>query len=142
LKNAALFLGLFVVLGCASANTPPIGISLEQVNTTPDMYYFAGPVNIQYQLSITNPTNETYRLRRLDLRTISPGAYSLRTPVSLMNVTIPPGKTVTVNLSAWGRSSGSYLHAEEPVTIQGTAHFEGPNGNFVKIFQQMLPQHG
>ena len=85
MKNAALFAVLLVVLGCASgtqssAKTPPIDIRLEQVNTTPDMYYFAGPVNIQYQLSITNSTNETYRLRRLDLRTISSGAYSLRTP--------------------------------------------------------------
>lgn len=139
---------LLFLTACASSNqqdsTPKLDLQLAQVGSSAgsNLYYFAGPVNVQFQLAITNPTNETFTLRRLELRTISPGAYSLRTPTSPISAIVTPGKTTVVNLSAWGRTSGSYLHAEEPVTIQGMAYFDGPHGRFVKVFHQMLSQFG
>lgn len=149
MKYAVAVTTLLLLAGCASSaqnsgDADKLQVQLGQVDTpgSSNLYYFAGPINVRYQLAITNPTSDTYQLRRLDLRTISPGAYSLRTPPSPIQATIPPGKTTVVNLSAWARSSGSYLRAEEPVTIQGTAYFDGPHGNFVKVFTQMLTQFG
>ena len=149
MKYASIFVALLLVAGCASSSSDAqnaladkVQVQLGQYATNNNLYYFAGPINIQYQLAITNNTAETITLRRLQLRTVSPGAYALSTPTSMITATVAPGKTTTVNLSAWGRSSGSYLRAEEPVTIQGTAYFDSPRGGFVKIFNQMLSQMG
>jgi len=149
LKYAMSLAALLVLAGCASSaqssgDADKLQIQLAQFDTpgASNLYYFAGPINVRYQLSITNPTSDTYTLRRIELRTTSPGAYSLHTPPSSITAVIPPGKTTVVNLSAWARSSGSYLRAEEPVTIQGTAYLDGPHGPFAKIFTQMLTQFG
>jgi hypothetical protein len=150
MKSLASLAALVLAVGCASSNAQSSGdaaklqVQLAQVGTSNagNLYYFAGPINVQYQLAITNPTTDTFTLRRIDLRTTSSGAYSLRTPNSPITAPIPPGKTTVINLSAWGRSSGSYLSANEPVTIQGTVYFDGPHGNFVKVFNQMLTQFG
>ena len=71
----------------------------------------------------SNPTNETFKLRRLNLQTIGPGAYSLRTGDSPMNF-----------------SAGGFMRASEPVTLRGLAYFDGPSGSFVKMFNEVIPQ--
>jgi hypothetical protein len=148
MKYASVFLALLFAAGCASSSSPAqdqlagkVQVQLGQVgNFGSNTYYFAGPVNIQYQLEIQNNTGVPVTLRRLQLRTISPGAYALRTPTSTITANVPSGKTSVVNLSAWGRTSGSELRAEEPVSIEGTAYFDSPQGNFVKIFTALIPQ--
>ena len=149
MKSASLLVAFLLVAGCASSSgdarnalADKVQVQLGQYATNNNLYYFAGPINVQFQFAITNNTGETITLRRLQLRTVSPGAYALRTPTSPITSIVPAGKTTTVNLSAWGRTSGSTLRAEEPVTIQGTAYFDSPRGSFVKIFNQMLSQMG
>jgi hypothetical protein len=133
---AVLFVGL---LGFASssrgAEAPKLDIQLRQASMPGDVFYFRGPVNLQYQLAITNPSNEPVTLRRIDLSTLGPGAYSLRTGATPITRTIPPNGTVAINLSAWGRSSGGFLRSEEPVTIHGIAYFDSPgHKSFIKQF--------
>ena len=149
MKYASVLAIVLVLAGCASSSgdaqnalASKVQLQLGQYDTNNNFYYLAGPINIQYQLAITNNTGETITMRRIQLRTVSPGAYALRTPTSTITATVPPGKTTTLNLSAWGRTSGSTLRAEEPVTIQGTAYFDSPRGSFVKIFNQTLSQIG
>ena len=130
---------------CASSNQPAgpeVAVRLAQANAPNDVFYFAGPVSIQYQLAITNPTNQPLTLERLDLQTIGPGAYSLRTAATPMNLKIPPNGTSVFNIAVWGRSRGGYLTATEPVTVRGTAYFRGPSGTFVRIFTENLSQMG
>ena len=66
MKSAVSSVAVVVLLaGCASSTLssgPEVQVHLEQVAGPPDVYYFAGPVNIQYRLSITNPTNEPLTL--------------------------------------------------------------------------------
>src|SRR5258706_10632678 len=110
---------VFIVglLGFASrssgADAPKLDIQLRQLSTPGDMFYFRGPINLQYQLTIANPTNEPVTLRRIDLSTIGPGAYSLHTGATPITRAIPPGGTTTIALSAWGHASGGYLRSEE-----------------------------
>ena len=64
----ALSLSVFLV-GCASSNQPSgpaVAVQLEQLNSSNDVFYFRGPVNIQYRVAITNPTNQPLTLTRLD----------------------------------------------------------------------------
>ena len=138
-----MILLLVFVAACATsqqASGPDVKIHLAQTNTPSDIFYFAGPVNIQYQLSVANPTNQPLTLGRLDLETVGPGAYSLRTTATPMNLQIPANGTSVFKISVWGRARGGYLSATEPVTIRGTAFFRGSTGSFVKIFMENLSQ--
>jgi hypothetical protein len=145
MKNgAALSILLLVLSACSStgpmtssSNAPPLEIHLAQLNTVPDLFYFAGPVNVQYALQIVNPTNETYKLKRISLDTIGPGAYTLRTGDTPISYTVPPG-TTTLQLSAWAQAAGGFIRSTEPVTIRGIAYFDGPNGPFVKMFTEIV----
>jgi len=149
MKYAPIAIALLLVCGCASSSNRQqsalansVDVEIGQLDTMNNMDYIAGPVNIQYQFGITNHTGVPITLRRLQLRTVSPGAYSLRTPTSTITANVPPGQTKVVNLSAWGRSSGNELHAQEPVSLQGTAYFDSPHGSFVKVFNTLLAQGG
>jgi hypothetical protein len=135
---------VLVLGGCASSadsgTGPNLDIHLQQASGVPDMFYFRGPINLQYRLSIANPTGTPLTLRRLDLRTIGPGAYSIRTGSTPIRQTIAPNGTTTVVLSAWGQATGGYLRSEEPVNVRGVAYFDTPDGHgfvrqFVETFQ-------
>jgi hypothetical protein len=140
MKKVVLF-AVIVLTACASqpaTNRPEVGIHLEQVNTPPDIFYFAGPLNLQYQISVTNLTDQPITLKRLELRTVGPGAYRLRSASTPMNVSIPPKGSKTVTISAWGYSNGGYLTATEPVTLNGIGYFDSPSGPFVRIFNENI----
>ncbi len=146
MKSAVSALALaFLLTACASSNNsngPNVAVQLAQVSSTNDVFYFRGPVNVQYQVQITNPTNQPLTLTRLDLQTIGTGAYSLRANGTPMNLKVPPNATTAYLISVWGYSRGGYLASSEPVTIRGTAYFQGPNGSFVRLFNQNISQYG
>jgi hypothetical protein len=145
MKSAVSVVAVVVLLGgCASSSTlssgPDVRVHLEQVTGPPDVFYFAGPVNIQYRVSIENPTDEPLTLTRLDLQSMGPGAYSLRTEATPMNLKVPPRATASYLISVWGRANGGYLTAGTPVTIRGTAYFQGDTTKkaFVKLFTENI----
>ena len=146
MKSAVSALAVALLLtACASSNNssgPNVSVQLGQVSSTNDVFYFRGPINVQYQVAITNPTNQALTLTRLDLQTIGSGAYSLRANGTPMNLKVSPNATTTYLISVWGYSRGGYLASSEPVTIRGTAYFQGPNGSFVRLFNQNISQYG
>ncbi|MDQ6801816.1 MAG: hypothetical protein M3041_13365 [Acidobacteriota bacterium] len=145
MKRAVSAVAVVVLLsGCGSSSNPASGpdvrVHLEQVSGPPDVYYFAGPVNIQYRLSIANPTDEPLTLTRLDLQTLGSGAYSLRAAATPMNLKVPPNANASYLISVWGRANGGYLSAGEPVTIRGTAYFQSQTTkkSFVRLFTENI----
>src|SRR5437870_4193804 len=143
MKSAVSVVAVVVLLsGCASSSTmtsgPDVRVHLEQVAGPPDVYYYAGPVNIQYRVSLENPTDEPLTLTRLDLQSMGPGAYSLRTEATPMNLKVPPRASASYVISVWGRAHGGYLTAGAPVTIRGTAYFQGDTTkkSFMKLFTE------
>ena len=119
----------------AASDSPKLNIRLDQLSSPGDMFYFRGPVNIQYALTIANPTNQPVTLKRIELSSIGPGSYSLHTGSTPVSRTIPANGTTTLKLSAWGRSAGGFLRSEEPVTVRGVAYFDTPHGKpFVRQF--------
>ena len=137
---------LLLAAGCASSdstsNAPGIDVSLTQVSSgARDLFYMSGPINLQYGLTVRNPTNEPLTLRRLNLETMSAGAYALHTGSQTVNQPIAPGGETVFRFATWGHARGGYLRAEEPVTIRGTAQFEEPNGHkFQRVFTQTISQ--
>ena len=145
MRSAVSVLAAAVLLaGCASSSTmssgPDVKVHLDQVAGPPDVYYFAGPVNIQYRVAIENPTDEPVTLTRLDLQTLGVGAYSLRAGSTPMNLKVPAKSTANYMISVWGRANGGYLNAGAPVTLRGTAYFQGDSTKkaFVKLFTENI----
>jgi hypothetical protein len=142
--NPKVITALFVLLAATSlmgADAPAVEAQLTQIQSAPDMFTFRGPVSVQYQLTIKNPlVDQSITLRRITLRTQGRGAYSLRAddPISMV---IDPESSVTISLSAWGRSSGGFMTSQEPVDMTVQLWFDRQNGKaFVKQFFRMLPQ--
>jgi hypothetical protein len=141
MKHTVAILGTLLFLAaCATSQQnsgPNVTVHLEQLNTPSDVFYFSGPVNIQYRLTVTNPTDQPITLSRLELQTLGPGAYSLHTS-SPMNIKVPTRGTTSTTLSAWAYARGGYLASTEPVTLRATAYFTAPSGPFVRIAQQNI----
>lgn len=129
----------FLSVACASSQQssgPPVTVQLTQVGGSSNIFYFPGPVNVQYQVTVNNPTDQEVTLRRLDLRTEGSGAYVLRTGGTPMNVKIAPKSSATFTVSAWGQARGGYIASTEPVSLFATAYLDGPSGAFVKLVHE------
>jgi len=48
---------LMVAVSSMAASTPAVEAHLVQTTLPSDMVFFRGPISIQYQLTITNPTS-------------------------------------------------------------------------------------
>ena len=141
MKKALSVLGLLFLVSCSSSQQssgPNVAIHLVPLNASSDVYYFSGPINIQYQLAVANPTSQPIKLSRVELQTIGSGAYVIRNTSSPMNVTIPPNSTSTFTISVWGYSRGGSLRSTEPVTIRGIGYFDAPSGAFIKMFTENI----
>jgi hypothetical protein len=80
---------LSVSVSAMAASTPDVQAHLAQTTLPGDMFYFRGPVNIQYQLTITNPSSEPLTLSRVNLSTQGPGGYSLHTSDAFVKTVVP-----------------------------------------------------
>ncbi|MDP9359902.1 MAG: hypothetical protein M3P29_00465 [Acidobacteriota bacterium] len=139
-------LAVLLLAGCASSadddpNAPKVTVHLEQLDTGGgNNFFFAGAVNLQYALSVTNTTKDLVTLSRLEVRTISTGAYSISPTSTNLNLQVGPGQSMTTAIAIWGYARGGNLSSGEPVTLRGTAYFSGPSGAFVRLFTEYITQ--
>src|SRR4249920_3558569 len=106
MKHKILTLTLVLLASAAigsAARSPNVPINLTQLTSTPDVFYFRGPVNVQYRLEVTNPTAQSLKLSRLQIESIGPGAYSIHSTSTPMNLKLGPNETRAVTISVWGR---------------------------------------
>jgi hypothetical protein len=145
-RHCALLISVLVLAGCASSadddpNAPKVTVHLEQLdNGGGNNFIFAGPVNLQFALSVTNTTKDLVTLSRLEVRTISTGAYSISPTSTSLNMPVSPGQSVNTTIAVWGYARGGNLSSQEPVTLRGTAYFSGPSGAFVRLFTEYIGQ--
>jgi hypothetical protein len=144
-RSCAFLFAVLLLAGCASSvdddpNAPKITLHLQQVDDGANSYTFAGSVNVQFVLTAANTTKETVTLNRIEVRTISSGAYSIPPTSTSLNLKLEPGQGLRTQLSLWGYARGGRLYSEEPVTLRGTAYMTGPSGAFVKLFTEYISQ--
>ena len=140
-RDRFLIVVLLLVAACSSNpknDAPPIGVDLALANTPANILYFAGPVNLQFAVTLTNPTDMPVTLRRLDLRTFGGGSFYLRAAGTPFHVEVKPHANTTVTMSAWGNSRGGMLAEDEPIQLQATAYFDSPKGAFVRLFNTVV----
>ncbi len=87
-------------------------------------------------MTATNPTDAAVTLSRIDLRTVGPGAYVLRTPAQPMNLRVAAKSSASLVITARGSAAGGHIASEEPVTVRATAYFDGPDGAFVRVVNE------
>jgi hypothetical protein len=59
----------FLFAACASSQQssgPPVTVQLTQLGGSSNIFYFPGPVNVQYEVAVNNPTDQAITMRRLD----------------------------------------------------------------------------
>jgi len=139
------FLILLLLAGCASGshddpNAPNVELHVAQFESQPDAYLFGGSVNVRFAVSAANHTKDPVTLNRIEIRTVSSGAYTIRPTSTIINIKLAPGQEATVPISLWGFSRGGYASAREPVTLRTTAYMTGPTGPFVRLFTEYIPQ--
>ena len=145
-RHCALLAAVLLLAGCASSadddpNAPKVTVHLEQLDSGGgNNFIFAGPVNLQFAVSVTNTTKDLVTLSRLEVRTISSGAYSISPTSTSLNLPVSPGQSVNTTIAVWGYARGGNLSSQEPVTLRGTAYFSGPSGAFVRLFTEYISQ--
>jgi hypothetical protein len=96
-------------------------------------------MSLRFAVAVTNPTNEPVTMTSLNLQSVGPGAFNLRSGSVPVNRTIAPGQTTEFSVSAWGYSRGGYLRAEEPVLLRAIGDFRSPgNHAFIKMVNENL----
>ena len=75
-------------------------------------------------------------LSRIELRTIGPGAYVIRTPAQPLNLRVLPRSSSTAVVTARATVLGGNAASRELVTVRATAYFDGPDGAFVRVVNE------
>jgi len=135
MRRLALLAALLLAAACSNSakEGPPIGLDVALVNTSTNILYFAGPVSLQFQVTLTNPTDQTVTLRRLDLRTLGSSSLYLRTSGTPFHIEVKPHASTSTTTAVWGYSRGGMLAESEPISLQATAYFDSPSGPFVRM---------
>jgi hypothetical protein len=132
---------VLLAVACATGSDPDVGIHLEQITTFSSLR-FAGPVNVEYRVTISNKTDAPVTLTRVDLNTVGQGAYVLREPPLPLRLTVPPKSSVSAAVTARGSALGGRATGEEPVTVRMVAYFDGPGGALTRVTNTSFEQTG
>ena len=144
-RTWAFLAAVFLLAGCASSagedsNASKVTLHLEQVETRVNAFASPGPVTVQFVLTGTNTTTEPLTLARLEVRSISDGAYSIPPVTRTLNVQLAPGQSQQVPISVRGNAHGGRGYSTAPVILRGTGYVTGPKGHFVKLFTEGILQ--
>jgi hypothetical protein len=151
MKRISLLLILLLAFACASSNSqtgktakPDPPIEIEQLVGPAELNYPYGPIEVQYQLVVQNPTPQPITLTRVAVATLNSqgAAYTLRRDFYNVKKTIAPNATDSVTFWAKAFSYGRSMRDTEPITLRAIVYFDSPEGSFQKIFIRELPQYG
>jgi hypothetical protein len=139
----ATIFAVILLTACSSAtpddaNAPNVSLHITQEDSAPNAYLYGGAVNVRYSLSVANRTKDPVTLTRIEIRTVSSGAYTIPPTSTPINIDLAPGQEKTIPLSLWANARGGNLSAHESVTLRATAYLTGPSGPFVRLFTEYL----
>jgi hypothetical protein len=138
-------LAAILLAGCASAtpddaNAPNVALHIAEEESAPNAFLYGGLVNVRYSLSVANRTKDPVTLTRIEIHTVSSGAYTIRPTSTVINLELAPGQEKTIPISLWANARGGNLSAHESVTLRAAAYMTGPSGPFVRLFTEYLSE--
>lgn len=139
-------LSLTLAAACGSSSNPQetpgpaLGVMIRQINGSPNVYRYPARVALQYIVTVTNPTEQEYRIDNIEVRTTVAGAYAIREGNSMkVDRTLPPKTGTSIPVNTWGFAAGGPLQGEEPVSVTVAVFGRGPdNKTFVKRMQRVI----
>ncbi|HEX3069659.1 MAG TPA: hypothetical protein VHX14_13905 [Thermoanaerobaculia bacterium] len=146
MKRTYAFLAAVLLLaGCVSSagqgsNASKITLHLEQAGTGVNAFASPGPVTVQFVLTGTNTTTDPLTLARLEVRSISDGAYSVPPVTRTLNMQLAPGQSQQFPISVRANAHGGRGYSNAPVMLRGAGYLTGPNGHFVEVFTEGILQ--
>lgn len=144
-RNYAFLAAVLLLAGCASSadehpSASKIILHLEQVDKGANTFASPGPVTVQFVLTGTNTTTDIVTLTRLEVRTVSDGAYSIPPATRTLNLQLAPGQSQQTPISLPGTAHGGRGYSDAPVMMRSTGYLTGPRGPFVKLFTETIVQ--
>jgi hypothetical protein len=144
-KAIAASVVLLIVAGCSSgsgASRVKIAepeILLVQTNNVPiAARHSDGPLSIHYALRVENRAEQTIKLRRVTVQSVSEGAYSVGPTSRPFDVSIEPKQKEEVAFWVAASPGGTIVGANGPVMLRVTCQFESPEGKFQHIVTRLV----
>lgn len=138
-------LGLLIsIIGCAGSRsgedlTKP-EIALAQLPGTSLAMQYRGELSIPFAMEIHNRSDEMIKVESVELWTIGDGPYLLQGSEVRLGVEIGAGAREIVRFLMPAFSQGGGGAPTHPVTIRGSAFFDGPEGRFRTVFTRQVSQ--
>ncbi|HEX2062235.1 MAG TPA: hypothetical protein VHK90_15970 [Thermoanaerobaculia bacterium] len=136
---------LFLAAACGSQRTNATrhiakpGIQILQMNGVPPAArHVQGGLNIQYGVRVTNHSDETIKLRRVTVQSMSEGAYHVGPHSVAYDLTVPPHQAQDVQFWAPAQTGRSLVGANGPVTLRVTCEFDSQYGRFQEIVTRVV----
>jgi hypothetical protein len=147
-KGFALAL-MLALAACASSggdSNKKVEVQIQQLNVTTSTQP-VGPFQVQYGIAVKNLTTEPITIKRVSIRQIGSGSYSLsplNPPSFNFAKVIAPGATdgVSVSMHAYLLVPASDMLRSEPVTVRAVVDFDSPSGVFHKMVNRLMSQYG
>ena len=123
----------------ANATSPAPEVQIMQVGGVPPAArHVRGGVSVQYAVEVSNPSSEAITLKRINVQSVSEGAYNVRHSQPFDKL-IPASERHVVEFFAPAYASGnSVVGANGPVTLRVIAEFDGPRGGFQEVVTQVV----
>lgn len=116
-------------------------IAIVQTGGLPGYANPGGPLTVEYEIRVHNPSSEAITLTRVNLQSVSPvTSYALRNDSRPFDVTIAPDTTAVVTYRALVDTRGGVIGSQTPVNIRGVAWFDAETGGFAKAFTHTITQ--
>jgi hypothetical protein len=147
MKRLAVAALLVFAAACSSSNAPGAAkrilpeVAIEQLVGPAQLGYPGGLVDIQYEVTVGNQSDEPITLRRIEVSSIGGGAYRLRRESFPFGAKLGAHQQGTIQFWAHSIQSGQIFRgSNEPVTLRAILHFDSPSGPFQKIVMKSLDQ--
>lgn len=123
----------------ANATSPAPQVQIMQIGGVPPAArHVRGGVSVQYAVEVANPSSEAITLKRINVQSVSDGAYNVRHSQPFDKL-IPASERHVVEFFAPAYASGnSVVGANGPVTVRVIAQFNGPRGGFQQVVTQVV----
>ena len=136
-----------LLVGCASAaphqQTAPLKepeIHISQLSDVSDVArHITGGISVQYRVEVANLANQPITIKRIDLVSLGPGAYTLRPTSYPLNAALKPGEETAFQF--WAPAvidDPTILGANGPVTLRLTVQYDTPYGGTQSIVVQQV----
>lgn len=93
----------------------------------------SGPLPIQFQIEVRNPSGSPITLNRIQLESIGEGAYTVRPSSKPFDSRIEAGQSTVVEMWTPAVSSDTILGVNGPVTLRMIATFKSEFGAFQRV---------